>query len=161
VAVEAGARFYRNYYWFPLSFPQDDRSGKTVGGSLGAYYFFKEQQGYLQIRGSYEHDFASGTNWENNAYRLFLAALYPVNRSLKFNVFVDLVAQPYNRSFFDGVNFGSKRHDEIMTLGTQAIYQIYKGFEFNVHYYFVRDKSNVNTFNYHRHIVGAQLGYRY
>jgi hypothetical protein len=56
---------------------------------------------------------------------------------------------------------GSPRNDQILILGAQATYTIYKGLEANLHYYFVRDASNVALYDYNRHIFGAQLGYRY
>lgn len=161
VGLEVGTRLARRYYWFPLSIPQDDRSGRMLGGSMGLYYFLKNQEGYLQARASYEHDFTSGSNWSSNSYRLFLMALYPVTPKFKVSTFVDLILQPYNHYFYDGVTYGPKRHDKILIYGAQATYDIYKGLEFNVHYYYVRDDSNTAIYDYDRHIVGCQLGYRY
>ena len=30
-----------------------------------------------------------------------------------------------------------------------------------IHWYFIRDNSNINLYNYSRHIAGGQLAYRY
>ncbi|MFZ5452587.1 MAG: tetratricopeptide repeat protein [Thermodesulfobacteriota bacterium] len=163
VGLEFGGRVARQYYWFPVALPQDDRSGRILGASLGLYYFFKNQEGYLLARGIYEHNYASGNNWSNNSYRLYLAALYPVTSRLKTSFFLDLILQPYTNDFTSSpyLPHRSPRYDQIMILGAQATYAIYKGLEANIHYYFVRDSSNVSLYDYHRHIFGAQLGYRY
>ena len=163
VGLEIGGRAARQYYWFPVSLPQDDRSGRVLGSSLGLYYFFKNQEGYLLARGSYEHNYASGDNWSNNSYRLFTAALYPVTSRLKASLFMDFMLQPYVNNFIGSPQFlsGSPRNDTILILGAQATYSIYKGLEANIHYYFVRDSSNVALYDYDRHIIGGQLGYRY
>jgi tetratricopeptide (TPR) repeat protein len=163
VGLEFGARFYRQYYWFPVSLVQDDRSGRNAGGSLGLYYFLKNQEGYLLARFAYEHDFASGSNWSNNSYRFFFAGLYPLTPRLKASLFVDFIIQPYENVFFDGrrANHDSPRNDKIVIFGAQGTYKVYKGLEMNLHYYFVRDASNIAIYDYHRHIVGGQLGYRY
>jgi len=163
VGLEFGGRAARQYYWFPIALPQDDRSGRVLGGSLGLYYFFKNQQGYLLARGVYEHNWASGDNWSSNSYRLFVAALYPVTSRLKASLFADFILQPYVNNFIGSPQFisGSPRDDQILILGAQATYAIYKGLEANIHYYFVRDASNVALYDYDRHIFGAQLGYRY
>lgn len=163
VGLEFGGRAARQYYWFPLSLPQDDRSGRVLGGSLGLYYFFKNQEGYLLARGTYEHNWASGDNWSNNTYRFFFAGLYPVTSRLKASAFVDFMLQPYVNDFIGSPQFlsGSPRNDKILILGAQATYTVYKGLEANIHYYFVRDASNVALYDYDRHIIGAQLGYRY
>jgi tetratricopeptide (TPR) repeat protein len=161
VGVETTARFARRYYWSPINLPQDDRSGKDFGGSLGAYYFFKNQKGFLQARLSYDHDATIGSNWTSDSYRLLLTVLYPITEKLKANAFVDLALQPYEHQFFTGAGFENKRFDKIIIPGLQITYEMMKGLEFNVHYLFTRDNSNINIYNYSRNIVGCQLGYRY
>ncbi len=163
VGLEMGMRFMRNYYWFPIALPQDDRSGRDVGTSLGMYYFFKKQEGYLLARFIYDHDYASGSNWINNSYRLFLGSLYPVTSRFKVSLFLDLILQPYEKVFFGGRGSGihSRRYDKIMIFGAQATYAIYKGLEANIHFYAVRDDSNIAIYDYNRQIVGGQLGYRF
>ncbi len=161
--LEFGGRAARQYYWFPLALPADDRSGRILGGSLGLYYFFKNQEGYLLARTSYEHNWASGNNWSSNTCRFFFAGLYPVTSKLKTSLFVDFMLQPYVNEFIGSPQFlsGSPRNDKILIFGAQATYTIYKGLEANIHYYYVRDASNVALYDYNRHIVGGQLGYRY
>jgi len=161
--VEVGARMGRNYYWFPVFLPEDDRSGRYVGGTLAYYYFLKEQTGYIQARFSYTHDFTSGENWENNSYSMSLSSLYPITPGLRVRGFVDLTLQQYVYDFFNGnpVETNAPRKDKILIAGLEITKDIYKGLEFNAHYYFIRDDSNVSIYDYSRHIVGCQLGYRY
>ncbi len=162
LGLEVGTRFARKYYWFPVGIPQDSRSAKNLGGSLGLYYFLKNMEGYLQARFSYEHDFTTGANWASSSYRLFLMALYPVTARLKVSTFLDLILQPYDHPFLSGnLVYLDKREDKMMIFGVNVAYAFYKGLEFNVHYYFVRDDSNIALYDYRRHIVGCQLGYRY
>ncbi len=171
VGLEFGARYNRQYYWTPVFFPQDDRSGKVWGGSVGAYYFFKKQKGFVQARFSYEHYDTNGSNWNNSTYRLLLGLLYPATEKLKFNLFLDMYLQPYEHMFYNGQTttgfLGSplivnpKRYDRTLIMGVQATYEIIKGLEFNLHYFFTRDNSNIALYDYHRHIWGCQLGYRY
>ncbi len=171
IGLEGGIRLNRAYYWTPIAIPQDDRTSKNVGGSLGMYYFFKKQTGFLQARIRYERDFTSGSNWDNANYGLLLGVLYPITNKLKVNAFVDMLLQPYNNFFISGATaeniignpliLGPKRYDKIIIPGLQITYDIWKGLEFNVHYFFTRDESNIPLYNYSRHIVGCQLGYRY
>jgi tetratricopeptide (TPR) repeat protein len=161
IGLEFGAHYNRKYYWTPVSLSQDNRSAKNLGGGIGLYYFFKKQTGFLQMRLSYEHDFTEGTNWDCSTYRMLLAALYPITDKLKFNIFLDMYLQPYDNNFFNGISFVDKRYDQVLIAGLQATYEIYKGLEFNVHYFVTRDNSNIVLYDYSRHIVGCQLGYRY
>ena len=163
VGLEAGARLARRYYWTPVALPEDDRSGRVAGGSLGVYFFLKNQTGYLQARFTYERDQASGQNWVNSNYRLLLAALYPLGPRLKASVFADIIFQPYDNNFFDGNPLADypRRNDRIYIFGTQASYAIYKGLAANVHYFFIKADSNIPLYQYDRHIVGCQLAYNY
>jgi Flp pilus assembly protein TadD len=161
--VEGNLRLARQYYWFPTLIPEDDRSGRNIAASLAGYYFFKNQQGFIQLRFTYEHFFTSGSNWENNTYRLGLSALYPVTDKFKVRGFVDLAFQPYTNNFFNGnpAVTNPKRDDTIFMLGVEGAYNIWKGLEISAHYYYIRDDSNVALYDYTRHIMGGQLGYRY
>ncbi len=167
VGLEAGMRAAKKYYWWPISIPEDNRTAQNYGGSLGAYYFLKNQEGFLQARISYEHDFTTGSNWDSSSYRLFLMALYPFTSKLKGSTFVDMLLQPFDNRWLGATNptspiaLHSKRYDKIFIYGVNLTYEFYKGLEFNVHYYYVRDDSNIALYDYVRHIVGCQLGYRY
>ncbi len=163
IGLEVGARFSRFYYWFPFFIPEDNRSGRSAGGSLGVYYFLANQEGYVQLRFGYDHYATSGSNWDNNAYRLTLGGLYPLTSRLKVRGFVDLAFQPYTNTWV-GNNLAAanpKRDDTILILGAEATYNLWKGLELNGHYFFIRNNSNIALYDYNRHIIGMQLGYRY
>lgn len=161
--IEGNVRLARQYYWFPVFIPEDDRSGRNLAASLAGYYFFKNQRGFLQVRFAYEHFFTSGSNWDNNTYRLSLTALYPLTERLKVRGFLDLAFQPYTNTFFSGNPSATnpKRDDTIFLVGVEGTYNIWKGLEVNAHYYYIRDDSNIALYDYSRHIIGGQLGYRY
>jgi len=171
VGLEVGGRFNRQYYWTPVFFPQDDRSGQVWGGNVGMYYFFKKQTGYVQARLSYLHNTTTGNNWDSSSYNLLLSLLWPITDKFKYNVFLDLTNQPFEHTFYNGQTVGNlqgaplfpqpKRQDEILMFGMQATYEFFKGLEGNIHWYFIRDNSNVSLYNYSRHIAGGQIAYRY
>jgi tetratricopeptide (TPR) repeat protein len=161
--IEGNLRLARQYYWFPIFIQEDDRTGRNLAASLAGYYFFKNQQGFVQLRFTYEHFFTSGNNWDNNAYRLSLTALYPLTERFKVRGFVEVAFQPYTNNFFNGnpLVTNPKRDDTIYLLGVEGVYNVWKGLEVNAHYYYVRDDSNIALYDYRRHIIGGQLGYRY
>ncbi len=171
IGIEFGLKYNRQYYTSPVFFSQDDRSGKALGGSFGLYYFFKKQKGFAQVRASVEHNNTTGNNWDSTTYRLLTTLLYPITDKWKSSIFVDLMNQPFNNVFFNGVTFGNvvgaplvpqpKRLDQIVILGMQTSYELLKDLEFGIHWYYIRDNSNVNLYNYKRQIVGCQFAYRY
>lgn len=163
LGLEVGMRLTYRDFWFPAAFPQDVRTGRVLGGSIAGYYFLKNQEGYLQLRFSYDRDWTLGRNWDSNSYRLTLGFLYPVTQKLKVKGSADFILQPYDNYWFDGNPFVKhpKRHDQIFIGSVEVTQKLVKGLELSGHYYYVRDDSNTPLYNYHRHIVGLQLGYRY
>jgi tetratricopeptide (TPR) repeat protein len=171
LGLEVGAKFNRQYYWTPVFFTQDDRSGKMWGGNVGMYYFFKKQKGFAQARFSYWYNNTTGNNWDSSSYNLYLALLWPITDKFKYNIFLDLTQQPFDNTFYNGATVGNilgaplisqpKRRDQILMFGMQGTYELAKGLEAGIHWYFIRDNSNINLYNYSRHIAGGQLAYRY
>lgn len=171
LGLEVGAKYNRQYYWSPVFLTQDNRTGNAWGGNVGLYYFFNRQKGFVQARLGYLHNNTTGSNWDSSSYNLLLSLLWPITDKLKYNVFLDLTLQPFDNNFFNGATFGNivgaplipqpRRRDQILMFGMQATYELVKGLEAGVHWYFIRDNSNINLYNYSRHIAGGQLAYRY
>jgi hypothetical protein len=86
-------------------------------------------------------------------------------------MFLDLTQQPFTHTWYNGATVGNiqgaplvsqpKRRDQILMFGMQATYELFKGLEAGIHWYFIRDNSNIDLYNYSRHITGGQLAYRY
>jgi tetratricopeptide (TPR) repeat protein len=171
LGLELGAKYNRQYFWTPVFFAQDDRSGKAWGGNVGLYYFFKQMKGFLQARAGILRNTTTGSNWDSTSYNLLLSALWPITDKLKYSVFLDLTTQPFDNTFYNGQTVGNilgaplipnpNRQDQILMLGTQATYELVKGLEVGIHWYYIRDKSNISLYNYHRYIAGGQIAYRY
>jgi tetratricopeptide (TPR) repeat protein len=163
IGVEAGVQWARRDYWFPTFIDEDNRSGDVFGATMACYYFLKEQEGYLQARFSYERDFTRGRNWDSNSYRFGLALLYPVTDKWKVKATGDLILQPYDNYWVNGIPgaVNPKRYDNIFIGGLEITRIIYKGLEINAHCYYIRDESNIALYDYDRVITGVQLGYRY
>lgn len=163
IGVEAGAQWAHRDYWFENFIDEDNRSGDMFGGTVALYYFLKKQEGYLQARFSYERDFTRGRNWDSNAYRFNLALLYPVNEKWRIKASGEMILQPYDNNWFNGIPSADnpKRYDNIFIGGLEITRVIYKGWEINAHCFYVRDESNIALYDYDRVITGMQLGYRY
>lgn len=161
IGVEAGLKLVRNYYWWLQPFPQEDRSSRNIGGNVGMYYFFKKQQGFIQSRFSYEYYQAAGSNWTASIYSLLFNTLYPVTEALRLNPSVELISQPFDHRWFDGLDYQAKRRDKIVVAGLQVLYKAYKNVDVNLHYYYIRDDSNIPLYDYDRHITGLLIEYRY
>jgi hypothetical protein len=91
---------------------------------------------------------------DSNNYNLLLSLLWPISDKLKYNMFLDLTQQPFKNTFYNGAVVGNiqgnplipqpKRRDQILMFGVQATYELFKGMEAGIHWYFIRDNSNIN-----------------
>jgi len=135
----------------------------VLGCTVAGYYFVKNQEGYVQVRFTYERNWTNGSNWDSNLYRFGLAFLYPITDRTKVKVSADFVMQPYDNFWFNGVPLSSqrKRNDNIFVGGLDITHKIYKNFEINAHCYYVNDGSNIALYTYDRLITGVQLAYCY
>jgi tetratricopeptide (TPR) repeat protein len=163
VAVEGGVLLARRNYWFPAYIDEDQRSGDALGGTMAAYYFLKNQEGYLQARFTFEREFTLGGNWDSSSYRFGLAFQYPVFPKLKVKATADLVLQPYDNYWTNGIRGADnpKRYDNIFIGGLEITRKLPKNLEINAHCYYVRADSNISLYDYDRLITGVQFGYRY
>ena len=163
IGVEAGMQLaYRNY-WFSTVLDADQRSGGVLGGTVAGYYFLKNQEGYVQVRFTYERNWTNGSNWDSNLFRFGVALLYPITERTKVKLSADFVQQPYDNFWFNGIPLSSqpKRNDNIFIGGLDITHKIYNNLEINAHCYYINDGSNVALYNYDRLITGVQLAYRY
>jgi len=171
IGLEVGAKYNSQQFWTPLYLSQDNRTGNLWGGNVGMYYFFKKQKGFVQARLGYWNNNTQGSNWDSNSYNLLLSLLWPISDKLKYNIFLDLTQQPFTHTWYNGATVDNiqgnplvpqpKRRDQILMFGMQATYELFKGLEAGIHWYFLRDNSNIDLYNYSRHITGGQLAYRY
>ena len=90
-----------------------------------------------------------------------MSALYPVTEKLRLNPSLELISQPFDHQWFNGVDYQTKRRDKILVFGFQVLYKLYKNFDANLHYYYIRDNSNTPLYDYNRTITGLMLEYRY
>jgi tetratricopeptide (TPR) repeat protein len=162
IGIEGGLILTRNYYWSPVNYAPDNRNGRHIGGSAGAYYFFNNIDGYLQARFSYGYDSTAGDNWDGSAYRWLIAGQMPIYENLKLNSYVLFSWTPYDHRWTNGTaDTYPKRDDFNFQFRVDLTYQIYKGFEANFHYYYENNSSNIKLYWYDKSMLGCFLGYKY
>jgi hypothetical protein len=164
--VEMGASFERAYYYAPVTIQQDDRSAHTYGANLGLFFFLNDARtAYIQARYSPLWNVTAGSNFDGAGHTFLLAAMIPATKDLNIRPYISYSYQPYFNTWVNASNPSQniypKREDNWVTGGVQAIYKFYKGFYAEAHYNFTVASSNINFYNYNRHVVGGTVGYRY
>jgi hypothetical protein len=158
--LEVAMNLARLYVSTPVTIGEFNRSGRAIGGLAGLYYFLGDK-GYIQARFGYDNFDAVGGNNDGSKILMMLNAFYQPHPRIKLNPFISLGIEPYNNRYTDGIRTRDARNDTILNIGAIATFNIYKWVDFNVHYYFTQDWSNVKVYAYDRHMVGGLLSFTY
>jgi hypothetical protein len=159
--LEVAMNLARLYVSAPVSIGEYNRSGRAIGFLAGLYYFFDANKGYIQARFGYDNFDAVGSNNDGSKILMMLNAFYQPHPRIKLNPFISLGIEPYNNSYTDGITTQGSRRDTILNIGAIGTVNIYKWIDFNVHYYFTKEWSNINLYVYDRHMVGGLLSFTY
>lgn len=159
--LEVAMNLARMYVSAPVTIGEYNRSGRAIGFLAGLYYFFDADKGYIQARFGYDYFNAVGSNNDGSKILMMLNAFYQPHKRIKLNPFISLGIEPYNNQYFNGITRQSARNDTILNIGAIATVNLYKWIDFNVHYYFTHEWSNINLYAYDRHMVGGLLSFTY
>lgn len=152
---------YLDYLW-ETTINDENRTGNDLAGSIGWYFFFAKNNGFLNVRYSLDKDWTKGTNWEYLGNRVGVTLLVPgsiAHKVLdKFNITLsgDFYAQHFSKS---NSIYHVYRKDNVYTLSALAAYKFYKDSEVQLQYTHVNDDSNISIYKYNRNIysVGVNL----
>jgi hypothetical protein len=138
--------------------PDENRDGHVVFGSAGWSYFFKDAKGVFSLKYTYSQEDTEGANWCNRSNRFDLFAFSPVKG--RWKVQLSGSAAFYNYDYVNTI-FDIQRKNNTYNGSTALIYELEKNVDLIGQYTFVRDKSNINMYDYERQIVSLSIEYRY
>jgi tetratricopeptide (TPR) repeat protein len=138
--------------------PAENRDGHLVLGSAGWMYFFNEGKGIFNIKYTYSEEKTKGDNWSNTDHRFDVSFLTPIKGPWKVQLSGSAAFTDYDHinSFYD-----VRRKDNIYNGSIGLIYGLKKNLDVIGQYAYIRDKSNISTYDYEREIFSIGLEYRY
>jgi tetratricopeptide (TPR) repeat protein len=156
--AQVGVIYANNDYLRPVQIDAENRDSNRVTALGGMYWFYKENQGFLNLRYTFDDDFARGENWDYIGNKIGSVILYPVFDKLKLTVNGDVYFQNYQNIH---TIYDKKRFDQTYTAGAMLMYELLDNFELQVRYTFINERSNLSVYEYSRHIVGAGIQFKY
>ncbi len=171
--LETSAGFERRYYSLAVAANEDNPSAKNVLAYLGAYVFLNQKRtAYVQTRFTYDSNFAAGSNWDYDGYRLLVATAFPIIAQVSGKVYFDLYNQYFNNYWFDAHKSSNpayyfnnppfpKRRDTGVAGGAQFIYTFLPNWSVQTNLYYIRNNSNIKWYQYDRFTINLLLGYQY
>jgi len=155
---EVSIGYYRKRYLQRPINKDEDRDAENWAATLGWTYFLKNGEGLLNIRYSPSRENTEGRNWDYFQHRVSANLLYPLFKSLKLQLSAET-------SFADYLNthtvFLKKRDDDTYSGSFGLTYGLFKNLDAIANYTYTRTKSNIEVYDYRRHLFSVGLEFRY
>jgi hypothetical protein len=132
----------------------EDRSGNEIVGLGGIFWFFANNEGFLNLRCGVNKDWTNGKNWEHWGNKFGASLLVPFWEKFRFNTQGELALQFYDNNH---TVFGNERRDQKYSLSTLLTYEIFKNSEIHFQYTYVNNRSKISLYEYDRHILSTSV----
>ncbi|HOF56793.1 MAG TPA: tetratricopeptide repeat protein [Syntrophorhabdaceae bacterium] len=142
----------------PPASSDENRDALNTSGTIGWMYLFKEGEGLLSFRYTYANEDAEGWNWSYNENRFSLSLIYPILKSLKFQITSDASFTNYRH---ENSIYGMQRKDDTYINSALLTYEFRPKTYLTGQYTYTRDKSNIGSYDYKREIFSLGIEYRF
>lgn len=148
---------YNNF--FQTGAGAQNRDAWNLKPGIAQYVFFNDRKHYVAVSYNYEHNWASGNDWDYHANTVIVSTLLPLPWQMDLYVFGNATFN-YNFNNVDSV-IGTRRKDTLYMVGANLSKNFMKHLDVSVHYNFWKENSNQAFFTYDRNLVGVTLGVTY
>ena len=145
---------YRDMFNGDENGPADDRTASIVNLQLGYIFLFAEGRGMLNLRGEGFYEGARGEEWRNNGLRIGADLLAPLTDSTKLILTTESTWQNYPDN-------SSDREDTVLMASATLNQRITPNLYLNLQYFYTREISNVDLYDYRRNVVMTGIEFRY
>ncbi len=134
----------------------EDRDSQDFAASMGWFYFFAGNRGFVNAKYEINKEDAEGINWGYVGNKGDLNIAMPLNDALKLNLSGQAYYQQYDHS---NTNFLKKRRDITYTGSAMLAYEFLRNWEMQFQYAYTRGDSNIAIYDYHKNVssVGVEV----
>ena len=156
--LQLGVLYSRKDYMDYIFIPEENRDANQFFGLIGWYWFYAENKGFVNLRYTIDKDWTRGSNWEYLGHRASAGILYPFWDKFRLTINGDVYFQDFNKTHSI---FNVKRKDQTYTAGALLTYEFLKNFELQFRYTYINEQSNIDIYDYDRHIVSTGIQFKY
>ena len=126
---------------------------------LGAgWTFFSEEHGMVSAKYTWTKEHTKGNNWSYLENKFNLSMLYPIKKRFKLQLSGEASFDSYLN---DHTVFDIKRKDEIYTGQAALIFEVNKYLDIMGQFTYVRNRSNIEAFDYRKKIYQFNVEFKY
>lgn len=148
--------YYDNSYTIPPT-GAEIRDGYDYIVGAG-WTYFTEEHGMLSAKYTWTKEHTKGNNWSYNENKFNLSYLYPFKKRFKLQLSGEGAFDHYIN---DNTVFDMKRKDENYTGQAALIYEVNKYFDVMGQFTYIRNRSNIEAFDYRRRIYSLNIELKY
>ncbi len=156
--IQAGIIYANKNYMNYIFIPQEDRSGNELVGIIGWFWFFADNKGFVNLRYIIDKDWTKGSDWEYLGHKGGITVLFPFWDKFKLTLSADAFFQYFDKT---NVIYNIQRNDQTYTGGALLTYEIIKNVELQFRYTYINEQSNIDIYDYDRHIVSSAIQFKY
>lgn len=156
MAQLGGIYKYKDYLRPPYG--DEDRTGNELIGTGGLFYFFANNKGFLNLRYSFNKDWTEGSNWEYCGNKISAGILIPFWKIFKFNLQGEAFLQHFDNTH---TVYDKKRKDQSYSVSSLLSCELIENTELQVQYTYVNNQSNLNIYEYDRHVISGAVQYKF
>ncbi|MBN1871782.1 MAG: tetratricopeptide repeat protein [Candidatus Omnitrophica bacterium] len=150
---------YQNKNFHKKAANDDERrDADNYAGGAGWFYFFAKNKGFLNLRYELARDDAEGRNWEQLSNKFSGTILVPLFDKLEVSTTGEIQFQD-----FENIHsvYGNEREDDVYTLSSMLTYDIFEDTEAQFRYTYINNESNLEVYDYDRHIFSGGVEYKF
>lgn len=126
---------------------------------LGAgWTFFSEEHGMVSGKYTWTKEHTKGNNWSYEENKFNLSILYPFKKMFKLQLSGEAAFNNYQNVH---TVFDMKRKDEVYTGQAALIIEVNKYFDLIGQFSYIRNRSNIEAFDYRRKIYTFNVEFKY
>lgn len=153
-----GSRVRYNDFFQPITNPAQNRDAFNLEPGIAQFFYFRNGSMYVRLRYYYEHNFASGLDWDYQAHRVAVSFFSPVIWDISTYIYAEImVDKDFNN--VDSV-LGKRRDDWGQFYSIEFSRPVHEYVSIRLHYSYRRNTSNLPVFQYDKHVAGATVSFR-
>jgi hypothetical protein len=150
--------FYQYDDFLRPPYGDESRTGNTLTGTVGGFWFFAKHEGFTSLKYSCDQDWTHGSNWEYFGNRVDLGLLVPFRERFKLGG----NGQIFLKDFANAHSvLGQERSDQSYALSSFVSYEFIKNTELQFQYTYINNQSNLSLYEYTRHVLSWAVQYKY
>lgn len=142
----------------PTASPDDDRDSKYYALSFRWIKFLMDNQAMVDVKYEISRENTDGSNWSYKGHGAYFSSTLPLAEKLKLHLAGEFLLQRFDNT--DTV-FLKKREDNSYMLSAIITHGFMDNVSFQFRIKYIRNKSNLDIYDYERSKTGLALEYRY